>query len=163
MSVTINTIVSGGGNVSEGGGGSFGYLGSVASEAEMLALGAVVGNECLRSDVGGTGGTRYELTALPSTTAANWQPIQGSLTDSSVITLALVDGKLPRWLRIQVGSSSQVTDTIGGVTQPVLTENVTGGWHEIKISDDPTSAQPTIATVQRTNGSATCYFSLEGA
>lgn len=142
-------------------GGGSSYIGAVASQAAMTALSAVVGSECLRTDVG-TGGTRYELTALPATTAANWQPIQGVLADGSVVTLVLVDGKVPRRLRVSVATGCQVTVTIGGVTQPVLTETVAGDWHQIDIADDPTSAQPTTATLQRTAGSGTTSaFSLE--
>lgn len=137
------------------------YLGQAASEAAMTALSAAVGSECTRSDIG-TGGTRYELTALPASTAANWQPIQGVLADGSVVTLVLVDGKLPRRLRVSVAAGCQVTVTIGGVTQPVLTETASGQYHYIDIPDDPGVVQPTSATLQRTAGvAATSAFSLE--
>lgn len=136
------------------------YLGQAASEAAMTALSAAVGSECTRSDIG-TGGARYELTALPATTAANWQPLQGQLADASVVTLELVDGKLPRRLRVSVATGCQVTVTIGGITQPVLTESAQP--HVIEISDDPAVAAPTSVTVQRTAGSATTgWYSLEG-
>lgn len=152
-----------GGYVPLGGGGSgsgSSYLGAVASQAAMTALPAVVGSECLRTDVG-TGGTRYELTALPATTAANWQPIQGVLADGSVVTLVLVDGKLPRRLRVSVASGCQVTVAVGGVTQPVLIETAAGQEHVVGIADDPGVAPPTTVTVQRTAGASSCWYSLE--
>lgn len=145
---------------SSSGGGS-NYLGAVASAGAMTALSAVVGSECLRSDLG-AGGLRYELTALPASTAGNWQALQGTLADASLVTLALVDGKLPRRLLVSVASGCQVTVTIGGVTQPVLPETVSGQYHEIVISDDPAAAQPTTLTIQRTAGSGTTStYSLE--
>lgn len=148
-----------GGYAPLGGSGST-YLGQAASEAAMTALSAAVGSECTRSDIG-TGGTRYELTALPATTAANWQALQGTLADASVVTLALVDGKLPRRLRVSVATGCQVTVTVGGVTQPVLIETATGQEHVVSIADDPGSAPPTTVTVQRTAGASSCWYSLE--
>lgn len=145
-----------------GGGGGTGYLGQVASQSAMTALSsAAVGDECLRTDLG-TGGLRYELTALPASTAGNWQPVQGTLADGSLVTVALVDGKMPRRLLVAVDASTQVTVTIGGVTQPVLPATVSGSFHEIVISDDVAAAQPTTLTVQRTSGSGTTStWSLE--
>ena len=135
--------------------GGTGYLGQVASQSAMTALSAIVGNECLRTDLG-TGGLRYELTALPSATAANWQPIQGTLSTSAVVSMTLVDGKLPRYLYVDVPTSgTQVTVAIGGVTQPILLANVSGQPSRIVIRDDPAAAQPTTLTIQRTSGSAT--------
>lgn len=131
-----------------------GYRGQVANQGAMLALAASVGDECLRTDLG-TGGLRYELTALPASTAGNWQPLQGTLADGTMVTLALVDGKLPRRLLVAVASGCQVTVAIGGVTQPVLFENVSGQYHEIGISDTVGAAQPTTLTIQRTAGSGT--------
>jgi hypothetical protein len=162
MSITTNPEVNGGAVGSSSSGGGTGYLGSVASEAAMTALSsAVVGDECLRSDLG-TGGLRYELTALPASTAANWQPIQGTLTNGTMVTIALVDGKLPRRLLVSVDSGNQITVVIGGVTQPILPYTQSGQYHEIVISDDPTAAQPTTLTIQRTSGSGvTSTYSLE--
>lgn len=150
------------GSGSGGSGGGTGYLGSVASEAAMVALSsAAVGDECLRSDLG-TGGLRYELTALPASTAANWQPVQGTLANGTMVTVALVDGKLPRRLLVEVDSGNQITLVVGGVTQPVLIQNVSGQPHEIIVSDDVTAAQPTTLTLQRTSGSGTTStWSLE--
>lgn len=137
------------------------YLGTVASEAAMVALSASVGAECLRTDLG-TGGLRYELTALPASTAGNWQAVQGTIPDGNVITMALVDGKLPRRLLVGVVTGDVITVTIGGVTQPVLPETVSGQFHEIVISDDVAAAQPTTLTVQRTTGAGTTStYSLE--
>lgn len=137
------------------------YLGTVASEAAMVALSASVGAECLRTDLG-TGGLRYELTTLPASTAANWQPLQGVLANGSVVTVALVDGKMPRRLLVEVDSGNQINIVIGGVTMPVLIENVAGQPHEVWISDDPAAAQPTTLTLQRTSGSGvTSTWSLE--
>lgn len=150
-----------GGRATGGSGGASSYIGTAAGQAAMTALPAVVGSECLRSDVG-TGGLRYELTALPAATAANWQPLQGQLTDASVVTLALVDGKLPRRLLVNVAAGCRVTVTVGGVTQPVLLETVPGQQHVVSISDDPASAPPTALTVQRTAGASACWYSLEG-
>lgn len=136
------------------GGGGTGYLGSVASQAAMTGLDAAVGDECLRTDLG-TGGLRYECVALPATVAANWQPIQGTLADGTLVTVTLVDGKLPRTLAVDVASGCQVTVTIGGVTQPVLVENATGSPTRLVIGEPPTAAQPTTLTIQRTAGSGT--------
>ena len=137
------------------------YLGTAANESAMVAFSGKVGDECLRTDLG-TGGLRYELTALPASTAANWQPLQGTLASGTLVTIALLDGKLPRRLLVSVDASTQVTVTVGGVTQPVLIETQSGYWHEIAISDDPNAAQPTTMTVQRTSGSGvTSRFSLE--
>lgn len=148
-------------NNTPGATGGTGYLGQVASQAAMTALTAAVGDECLRTDLG-TGGLRYELTALPASTAANWQPVQGTLADGTLVTIALVDGKLPRRLQVSVDSGNQITYALGGVTQPVLIETVAGHYHEDFISDDPNAAQPTTLTLQRTSGSGvTSTWSLE--
>ena len=137
------------------GGGGTGYLGEAPSQADMIALDAVVGDTCLRTDLG-TGGLYYELTALPASTAANWQPLQGTLSDGTMVTLALVDGKLPRYLYVDIPTSgTQVTVTIGGETQPVLLVNVSGQPSRVVIRDNPAAAQPTTLTIQRTSGSAT--------
>lgn len=162
MTISTNAPVNGSTNDGIGGSGT-GVITTytAASEAEMVALSASVGAECLRTDLG-TGGLRYELTALPASTAANWQPLQGTLASGTLVTIALLDGKLPRRLLVSVDASTQVTVTVGGVTQPVLIETQSGYWHEIAISDDPNAAQPTTMTVQRTSGSGTTSrFSLE--
>lgn len=140
---------------------SAGYLGNAASQAAMLGLAATVGDECLRTDLG-TGGLRYELTALPASSAGNWQPVQGTLSSGTMVTLSLVAGKLPRRLLVGVATGDQVTVAVGGSTLPVLVETVSGQFHEILISDDPTAAQPTTVTIQRTSGSGTTStYSLE--
>ena len=154
------------GNWQTSGGGSSGgtgYLGEAASQSEMIALSAVVGDTCLRTDLG-TDGLLYELTALPASTAGNWQPLQGTIANGTLITVTLVDGKMPRRLLVSIpDASTQITVTIGGVTQPVLVATSTGSFHEILISDDVDAAQPTTLTLQRTSGSGTdSTYSLEG-
>ena len=131
-----------------------GDLGTVASQAAMIALStAVAGSICLRSDVG-TGGTYYELFQAPYSSAANWQALQGTYADS-ITTLQLVAGKFERILYVTVpsGSGDRVTITVGGVTQPVLMESAQ--THAIRIGDPGGVATPTTVTIQRTIGSGT--------
>lgn len=140
-------------------GGGFGYLGAVAATANLTALSGVLGSA---ADVGsGSSAVTYELKTLPASVEANWQPLQGSVPNGTLISIELVPGKLPRRLRVFVPTGNQVTVTVGGVVQPVLTESAQP--HVIEISDDPAVAAPTSVTVQRTAGSATTgWYSLEG-
>jgi hypothetical protein len=60
------------------GSGSGGYLGSVASEAAMVALSAAVaGDECYRSDTG----TYWKLRVAPYSSAGNWDELAPAVED----------------------------------------------------------------------------------
>lgn len=137
-----------------GGGGGSSYLGTVASEAAMIALStALAGSTCLRSDIG-TGGTYYELFQTPYSTPANWQALQGSYSNS-VTTLQLTAGK-PHTLYLSVpaaSTSDQVTVTVGGVALSVFLASAQ--THAIPIGDPPGAAGPTTVTIQRTAGAGT--------
>lgn len=142
-----------------GSGSGSNYLGQAASEAAMTALQAAVGSECLRTDVGT--GLMYELKALPATTAANWQPLQGVIPDATLITISLVDGKLPRQLLVWVAAATEVTVSDGTTSYILIPSSYP---HVIAIFDDPTAAAPTAITIQRTAGTATTgRYSLERA
>lgn len=141
-----------------GGGGGSSYLGTVASQAAMLALSAVVGSTCLRSDLG-TGGTPYQCIALPATSAANWQPLQGIMTDGSVVSITLVPGQTSYVFALYVPTGNRVTPTVDGVTKDVIVESTQLTF--FVVEDEPGVASPALVTFQRTTGSdATGYWSL---
>lgn len=137
-----------------GGGGGSSHLGTVASEAAMIALStAIAGSTCLRSDIG-TGGTYYELFQAPYSSAANWQALQGSYSNS-VTTLQITAGK-PHTLYLFVpaaSTSDQVTVTVGGVALSVFLASAQP--HAIPLGDPPGAAGPTTVTIQRTAGAGT--------
>lgn len=144
--------------IGSSGGGGFGFAGDAGSEAAMTGLSASVGSECLRTDVGGTGGTLYELTADPAGTAANWQPLQGSI-GASVITLSLIEGKWPRKLLVWVAAATEVTVSDGTSTYILWPSTYP---HVLPIYDEPGAAMPASLTIERTTGSATTgRYSLE--
>jgi hypothetical protein len=165
MTVTVNSSVSGNGSGSgSSSGGSvmvgFKYFGTVADTTALTGLSS--------AELGSTANVGvspnevlYELHTLPYSIAANWQPLQGSIPDGTAITIELVEGKLPRKLRVYTPTGNQNTVTLGGVVQPVLTESTFPSV--VNISDDPAVAAPTSVVIQRTSGSATTgWYSLEG-
>ena len=64
---------------------------NVNSDAQMTAqTWALVGSECLRTDIGPSPGTLYTLNTLPNSVAANWGPSIGSGTKAYTTTRTLV-------------------------------------------------------------------------
>lgn len=155
IATTYSTSAGGG-----GGGGGTGYLGLVATTGDLIGLVDATAGSTAKVGASDTVAILYELAADPYSVEANWQALQGIMSGGSVYSIELIDGKLPRLLRVLVPSGNQVTYTVGGVTGPVLLYSAYP--HLIDIYDEPGVASPTSVTIQRTSGSdATGWFSLE--
>jgi hypothetical protein len=157
MTILVNSVVSGGGGGSTA---NLNYLGEVATSADLegLSLG-IIGST---ANVGATKATYilYELHTLPYSVEANWQPLQGTIPDGSVITLAIVEGKATRTLLVWVAAATEVTVSDGTTTVILYPSD---DPHVLPIYDEPGSAAPSSVTIQRTSGTATTgRYSLEG-
>lgn len=143
-----------------GGSDVVGYIGTVDSDAAMIAQSsAIPGSFCLRSDVG-TGGTFYELTASDYATLGNWQATQGTLSGTTAVDMAIVAGTLPVTVRVKVGTADIVTVSVDGSAVAILPESA--GLHAVVVSDVPGVASPATVRVQRTtNGGGTSYYSKD--
>lgn len=161
---TVNgSSLLGAGDLTVSGGGSSGYLGTAASDAAMIALStATAGSICLRlPDAGGTtGGTRYELTVAPYSTLGNWQPIQGTLSGTTAVDVALVAGSGPWTFRVKVGTGDVVTVSVDGAAVAILPESA--NLHAVVVSDIPGAVSPATVRIQKTtSGGGTSYFSRD--